>query len=506
MCRVKSRALRHPYLILSVLIVLLALAFSIRRPWSGDLGMHGATIERLRLNLTHPGNPLVDADTPSPYYSPYTVLLAVVARLFGWSALTVLNVVSPINVVVLLIGVRAFIRTLTDRAWAPVLAIVSMLLLWGLQPWVWSGFLSFWALPLVMSYPSTIALGLTLLWWTGLSRSLDAPARWYRYLGLGLLAAVIALTHQFTFVIAALGAVALVVSKARTLSRAAWLFLILAAAEAVVLILIWPYYSFFDLSSVSGSLDNIHRPLYANPFMRYGLCVVALPALWLRVRRNRLDPLVLLFGMSALVVVGGWVTGKYEYGRVWPGVMLAAQLALAVELAGPLPVSRWVRRAWLPVTALACAIGLVTQVGNLVYLAPASLATGKVRGAVNAYVKFPDYSWIRRYVHEGDVVLTDDYFSLHAIPGYGVFTVQPAWPDPMLPDESARRAAEHEMVTTKDPARRAELFRQYHVRWVLEVPGKWTIATGQAPVAFGPYGQRLYRVNPAGQIAEQGAG
>ncbi|GAA5188374.1 hypothetical protein GCM10023322_38940 [Rugosimonospora acidiphila] len=501
MRNVKSRwSMRHPYLILSALIVLLALVFSIRGPWSGDLGMHGATIEALRRSLTHPGNPVVDEDTPSPYYSPYTVLLAAVARLFGWSALTVLDVVSPINVLVLLIGLWTFVRTLSTRTWAPVLAIVFILLLWGAQPWVWSGFLSFWALPLVMAYPSTIALGLTLLWWTGLSRALDAEPRWYRYLGLGLLGAVIALTHQFTFVIAALGAVALVVSKARGLSRLGWLFLILAVIEVAGLILIWPYYSFFDLIGVSD-LDGVHRRLYEKPFLWYGLCVVALPALWLRARRNRLDPLVLLFGMSALLVAFGGLTGKYEYGRVWPGVMLSAQLAIAVELAGPLPASRRVRRAWIPATVLACAVGLVTQAGKLVYLAPSSLATAGARDGVNAYLKFPDYSWATRYVHAGDVVLTDDYFAQHVLPGYGVrMVLSVIWPDPMLPDRDARRVAQYEMMTAKDPARRAALFRQYHVRWVLEMPANWRIPTDLAPVASGPNGEWLYGVDENGNI------
>ena len=97
-----------------------------------------------------------------------------VARLTGLSAVTVLWIAGPLAVVLLLAGLRAFVRTLTDRPLAPTLALVFLLLLWGVRPRVWSGFLSLWGLPLVMAFPSTVALGLTLLLWTGLAR----PVRW----------------------------------------------------------------------------------------------------------------------------------------------------------------------------------------------------------------------------------------------------------------------------------------------------------------------------------------
>ena len=42
-----------------------------------------------------------------------------------------------------------------------------------------------------------------------------------------------------------------------------------------------------------------------------------------------------------------------------------------------------------------------------------------------------------------------------------------------------------------DPTTRTGLLARYHVRWVLEIPGKWDIESG-TPVATGPKGQRLY--------------
>lgn len=468
------------YALLGGVLTALSVALAVRRPWSGDFGIHAATVERLRLSFTDPGNPLVDAAGPSPYYSPYPLLLGALARLTGAAAVTVLLVAGPLVLVLLLWALRGFVRTLSDRPLAPTLALVFVLLLWGLKARLWSGFFSLWALPFVPAFPSTLALALTLLLWTGLTRA----RRWPHWVGLGVLGALIALVHPFTAVIAGLGALALLVR------HGGWRWAALASGEAAVLVALWPYYSFVDLLRAGGQLDAIHRPLYDRPWLYYGLIVVALPALWLRWRRDRRDPLVLLFlGALAVVVVGG-LTGRYALGRVWPAVLLSGQIALAVELSGPLP--RKVARIWLPATALACLAGLAVQAGNLLYLAPSALLTPTVRHAARMYVDWPDYAWLARYVRPGDVVLTDDYFALRTVPAYGARTIAPAWPDPFLPDQ-ARRQRDLATMTdpATDPATRTGLMARYHVRWVLEIPGKWDIESG-TPVATGPKGQRLY--------------
>jgi alpha-1,6-mannosyltransferase len=478
-----------PYWVVSGLLLLVAVASAVHLPWQGDLGMHAATVERLRASFTDPGNPLVDAPGPSPYYSPYTVLLAGLGRLTGWSTLTVLAIAGPVNIAVLLYGLRAFVTTLSARRPAPLLALLFVLGLWGLKPRVWSGFFSLWAMPLTMSWPSTLALGLTLVFWAALARTLDRPVSGPRYLGLGLLGAVVALTHQFTFAIAALGALALIAVRARRLPRTAWVWLGVAAVELVGLLLVWPYYSFFALFGV-GDLDRIHTRLYHLAWLYYGLVVVALPALWLRWRRDRLDPLVLLFAGSLVIVAAGWVTGHYALGRIWPGVLLAAQLALAVELPELAP-GRW-RRAYWSTAAVACAVGLAVQGGHVMYALPRSVTPHPLQ---RLQVYWPDYSWITPYVHRGDVVVTNDDQASKIVVGYGARTITPGWPDPFLPDQ-AQRARDLAAIVdpATDPATRQALLAKYHARWVLEIPGSWSISSTQTPVATGPLGQRLYRV------------
>src|SRR5256885_1427553 len=118
------------------------------------------------------------------------------------------------------------LRTVPAPRSYPILAgvaavVAALLVLWAVSPRVGSGFLALWGLPFLTPFPSTLALGLTLLLWAALSRTLDGPVRWWRYPGLGLLGALVALVHPFTAVTAGLGGLALVAGRARRLPATA---------------------------------------------------------------------------------------------------------------------------------------------------------------------------------------------------------------------------------------------------------------------------------------------
>jgi hypothetical protein len=281
-----------------------------------------------------------------------------------------------------------------------------------------------------------------------------------------------------------------------------------AVAEAVALVLAWPYWSFPALLRDSGELDAIHSTLYQRPWLYYGLIVVALPAVWLRWRRDPRDPLAVLFLGAAVVVAIGGLTGRYALGRAWPAVLLAAQVALAVELVArsDRPWRGWSRgwwrswsRGWWPgATALACLAGFAVQAGNLLYLAPPGWLTPRVRAAAHMYPAWPSTGWLRGYLRPGEVVLTPygtDYFAIRTVPAYGARTVAPVWPDPFLPDEAQRHQDLAQMLDPASPeATRRALLSRYHVRWVWQVRGVPATDDGWTLVATGPREERLYAV------------
>ena len=134
------------------------------------------------------------------------------------------------------------------------------------------------------------------------------------------------------------------------------------------------------------------------------------------------------------------------------------------------------------------------QCSNLLYLAPRPLLTHRVRTVAHLYLNWPDYHWLTGYTHPREVLLTDNFYAVRTVGAWGLYTVAPAWPDPLVPDEEQRRRDLFTLMRpTTDPTTRAALLARYHVRWILQVPGRWAPVDGLTPVATGPNGERLFR-------------
>ncbi|GGS48025.1 hypothetical protein GCM10010206_07310 [Streptomyces cinerochromogenes] len=485
-----SRVGRELPPIAAALVVVLMFWVVVRLPWAGDLGMHAATVQRLRHDLLHPGNPLVDADTPSPYYSPWMVLLGTVAKVTGLSVFVVLRLAALTGLGLLMTGVRRYVRILTDHRSAPALAFLSLLFLWGPVLFNWSGFLGLNSLALTVSYPSVFALGLAFHFWSWLTRTVrEGTGAWGAYPGLGVLWALILLCHQFTGVVASLGGLAMVLA-ARP-ARAVLLRLGAGLLLGLGVLWLWPYYDFFALFSAGADLEAIHRPLYEDLAGRFGLVLLGVVALGFRWRRDRRDPLVLFFLLGALVFAAGGLTGHYSWGRALPAALVPAQLAAAVEVVSAGRAA--VRRAWACVLFAALAVGAWTQAGTLGYVVPRDALPGVV--AEKYRVPWAGYQWIvRAGVRYGDVVMART-FPARQIPAYGAYTVAPGYPDVFLPDAGRREAAvERYFSAATDASQRRGILREYRVKWV--VAGASAKAPWLRKAAVGPGGQVLYRVVP----------
>ncbi|MEU7473762.1 hypothetical protein AB0A94_35525 [Streptomyces sp. NPDC044984] len=471
------------------LVLALLVLVVVRLPWAGDLGMHAATVQRLRHRPLDPGNPLVDADTPSPYYSPWMLLLGVVARLSGLSVFVVLRLAAAAGLALLVTGVWRYVRTLSAHRAAPALALLSLLLLWGTTPFLWSGFPGLHSLALTVSYPSTFTLGLAFHLWAWLTGALRREAGWPEWLGLGVLWGVILLCHQFSGVVATVGAAATVLA-ARGARRVVRSRLGAGVLVGAVVLWVWPYYDFFALlGAAEDGLDAVHRVLYGHPVARFGLVLLGVAALVPRGRRDRRNPLVLFFVLGVVVVGAGWLSGHYSWGRALPAVLIPAQLAAALEAVGA--GRRWLRAGWAVLLAGGLLVGGWAQAGTLGYVVP--------RGALPAAVEdryrppWTGYHWITPWVRYGDVVMAEGR-PARQIPAYGAYTVAPGYPDFFLADEERRGAATRAYFGERTaPSVRRGIEREYGVRWVVDGSGVLGDA-GLREVARGPEGQVLYAV------------
>ncbi|MDQ0991218.1 hypothetical protein [Streptomyces sp. V3I7] len=438
--------------------LLMTLAFW-RVPPCCDAGQHAAAVERLRAGLPDAG-----------FSSPYVLAQGALARLTGLSGWAVLRVCGPLNLLVLLSGVGRFVRALTPRAWAPVLALVFLTVLWGTERAWGAGYLALMPMTGVLGYPSACALGLT-FWAWALTAARARDTRPVRFVGpsglrgftgyaaLGVLYGAVALLDPVTGVGAAAGAVACVAGWQRGRCAAVagrWAL----TGVVAVLVAAWRPYSAGDFAQgLPGGLLGC-----------CWLALLGLPALWLRARRSSWrDPLVLLTVLECLAVA---------YGRLGAllGLALAGpQLALAVELAAARPWPVWRRALGWSAAGGAC-LGLLTvQAGAVVprSLDPVGFAQPP---------RWPSYDWAAGYLRPGEVVLADGSHALRTLPGYGV--------------TAADARAYLSPAATR--AQRTAILRRGRVRWLLLTRGRrmpadavvvaWSRRTGEvlARVGTGP--------------------
>ena len=459
----------------------------IRLPWQIDLGVHAATLQRWLRDPTPEVHPLIGVATQSPYYSPYMGIWTLVGHLFDLPVLHILRLAGLVNVVIMIGGLWYAVRGLTTRPWAPVLAVITCGVLWGVQTLSWSGFFSLITVTFSMPFPSFFATAVGLWVWGIVLRC--GRVRWVgggQSASVAVLAAVIVLSHQFT----ALGIAVLVGCAALLpLLRSGWrpggrvrylIMWLLSAVAAAVLCLLWPFYSITELFGSAAGFDQLSRRIYRAPLREFGLLLLALPAVAVRARRKGpADPVVLAIAVVVVIAVVGGLTDQFWLGRLIPAGAIALQIVAAVELTAalaprgdrPLVGAGWRWAAVVP-TALAVILGLWVQIGVFATLWPGSLPDRPLDARVSLLGR---YDWATRHMSYGDTVLTTDRRALRMVPAYGPYTVASPYPEPTVAEEGSRRLADtHTFVRrkTKD-ATRARILARYDVKWVVESESKW---------------------------------
>ncbi|MFG2961263.1 hypothetical protein ACGF5O_47040 [Streptomyces sp. NPDC048291] len=412
-----------PYQVFGLLFWLLMTLAYWRVPPCCEAGVHAAAVARLRAGLT---------DTA---VSPYVLAQGALARLTGLTGWQLLRVSGPLNLLVLLTGLGRLVRVLTPRPWAPVLALAFLSVLWGTRPAWGGGSLALLPLTGSLGYPSAFALGLTLWAWalTG-ARARDLRRVRYvgpsglrslsGYAGLGLLYGTVALVDPVTGVGAAAGAVAFVAGWQRGWRGAVWgRWALLCTVAAAVLV----------FGTHARVVPSAPYGSYAGPGGWAGLggwagqcwlALLGLPALWLRARRAGgsaprgpvrpvawraawRDPLVLLFALECLALVCARLAGLLGL------VLLAPQCALAVELAAERPWCGWRRALGWAAAGGVCLGFLAAQAGAVVprSVDPVGFAQPP---------RWPSYDWAARHIGPGEPVVTDAYYAVRLLPGYGI--------------------------------------------------------------------------------------
>lgn len=409
------------------------------RQWSTDVWVHLAAVETLRHDLVDPVNELTLAAQESTGYTPYTFVLAIVARLTGLESVTVLQFAAMANLILFLAGFCLFTSTVSGRRHVPAAALVATLVMWGPRPWRWSGFLNLNSVGFGLPYPSMFATGLALVVaWALLRWDATGQRRWLSGVTIGV--AVIALSHPFTAMWAMVMLLSLAVHR-RLFRRDRLVSLLASGAVVAALVMSWPYFTFLELRRGGDAFAGVSAPLYSNLLGQFLAVMPGFYVVLRRLRDDRTDPLALMLLGGAAVYGFGWVTDDASFGRVLPLVFLSAHIGIGlavVELLGPRRPRRPVMAAWVGVSFM---IGLVGIAPAFARLLPDPFLAGSIRDDAALRPITEPYDELAGALPRGSVVVTDSIELARAAPGYGIGVVVPGYPVPLVTDLDQRRSA-----------------------------------------------------------------
>jgi hypothetical protein len=442
--------------------------------WGGDFYLHVAVVRSLAADLTGGTHPILVTHDDSAYFTPYTWALGAVSRVAHADPTTVLAIASILIVVALALVLADFAREVTGDPRVGFWAVLFTFVLWGTDPWLWSGHLNLRSAMFVLPYPSAFATvtGLaTMCLLFRMARTPGGGSRW-RYGLFGALIAITIVSHLISGAWTLIGCAAIAAQRVR--DRRTAVRLLVTVVVAGVAVLLWPLFPMLGLLGDSTRLDPGHAALYDHLLARCWPLLLAVPVLVWRWRHDHLDPLVTIVISSLAVFAAGWITGRYTLGRIFPVVALVAHIAIAQVAAGaerrvfPAPAAGAERSAPDRVSRRLALVGLVGilllttwgvwNVKGGFRVAQPEWLGGKP--ADNAYTQFET---IAEYVPVGRVALVDGIAG-QVVPAYGIRLMAPSYLEPLSSDEEERR---HDQAVVLDPRTsatdRAAVLARYHV-------------------------------------------
>jgi len=457
-----------------------------------DYWEHSATLRALIEHPFRPQNPHLASTAPSARFGPQFVLVALVSRLFHASPLSAMSLAAIANTILFCSAIFVFFRIYFRSRIAPLYGLVVMLCGWW-QGFHYSNVYQLHVLFTVASYPSTTALGLTLLGFAYAVRLLRGElARPRLAIALiGVWAGAVFIIHPLTAMLSLSGVGLLVLSEGEAPLRAR-LELCAALALGLALSHFWPYFSPWrvvhhgESSSQSGwaaetlqqaQATGVHVKRKLHEFYRtdglvralgLGLVsLVALPYFW--IRRERwfvgLGALAMLLPFAVNAFVDLPLGHRFlllamvylHIGVVW----LLLKLTPGNDAAWPFVAKPLAQRA-LPL-AIAALLG-VFAVHSLL-LAREALGNPKFYSRPES----PVVSNMKAFAAAAGpnaIVLASALLSW-PLPTFGPKVLVLFHDDPLVPDEAERERAVSLFLGRCSNEQRAEIIRHYGVTHVL---------------------------------------
>ncbi|MBN2355826.1 hypothetical protein JXO59_06920, partial [candidate division KSB1 bacterium] len=434
--------------------------------WHGDFYEHSAVVRELSTHIIHPKHPQLLLDAPHAFYSPYALIVSLLARTIHLEAVTSLSIMGLFNLGLFFIGFRFFIFALVphQRIETTFYLIFLTLFCWGAKPWFWSGFFHIGVLGSTLPYPSLFAMGLSFIA-IGINRFRFETNKQTLLLLILLIAVIVLITHPNTFLFLATGLFSQSFS-----ARGSILFqsilIVSVLCLAFLIAILWPYFPvltgfFSDASAGMRDLDS--KVMYKNVVSKIWPSLIGIPLVIFGMRSNKFRPLYVMLLIFTGIYIFGTISGKYSFGRVISYIVLLLHVSIAEHISAlEIRVKRIHSDSWLKPFIFSLSVMVLIMLLSFKPL---------MRTVVYAIFKkqpiYTPYLFLSKFTGQYDVVLADIETSW-IIPTFGGKVVAVGNPLAFIPDQGIRRLdLERFFNKETEHYERKQIIQKYHVDYLL---------------------------------------
>ncbi|MBN1795975.1 MAG: hypothetical protein JW804_04820 [Sedimentisphaerales bacterium] len=488
---------RHrTYWLLAVIVLVFLVVTSLNYPlnqYGHDYWEHSASLKELSAHPFTPRNPHINSGVPSPRYTVYLLFWAIVQNVFNTNVFQTMALMSIVNTVILLTGLYYFVREYFRDSALPLYVLVVMLFFWG-KGFNWSNEYQLRSLIYSISYPSSFSFA-CFFWGAYFIVKYQRIGGAAMYVLSVLLGWVTFLCHPPTAAPLFLTAVVLAVIE-RNVCFKRRLFIAAMPFISVLLSLLWPYFSMYNLflgtapsNIVKSSLEVVTIPLERHPLhstallKRLGPALLGVIFIWNFAVRKKYWLVSICFVVCGFIYAASWFYPVPMGHRFIFFTVFYMHLAIALGLRElKLFTGSSIKQAMfgigdaavvkllfisLTICAVLYNVNLVRK--SYIYDLRLSKGTGVSMDDFQSLDIVERFSFLEEIIGPYDVVMADEKTSW-VLPSFcgKVISVPERHENPLIADSMQRRrdhAEFFEQGTTTE--QRANLLDKYDVSYIL---------------------------------------
>ncbi len=476
-------------------LIFLQFLFIENKPWVSDYWEHKAVFLEMYRHTANPDHPVVNVQSPHPFYSPYVVVFAYAGRLLSITPDILLDLISVINLLFFLYSVVLLERMVVRGKNQPksfVLLLLAILFLWGVFPPYFSSFYHFVTLFFTSAYPATFAFCLAVVSGFLHNKLVNEKYNWGKrivaILGCIALNWALLLIHPLTFLFCfslyvynyvqlfqTNGESVVVWKSIFSKSVALICFFILP----VLLAPLWTYYSLWDLfleRSFYGRFHEDSKVLYNELLLSYYALIIPFVMIVYSVIRKEIQTysFLIIITILLLVYLFGYISGSFGYGRSISYIAVWIQMWAVTFLQKK--TYHLYRRRLLVVLCLSAMPFIyvsVKSVHDAAFTTHKDYINRKADRNFIATASIPEIThrlfFIKNHIEDGSTVMTDLVTSRY-VAGFGGKTIASPYSEYWLADNEIRMTDLNTFFSSKDSAVRIKLLYKYKPNYLLLNP------------------------------------